>query len=353
VAGYPYVALTDLLAEAAVHEDTSVRHDLAWKRWKEYCRNRRLAPETEPTVAVASGFIVHLIKINSIHVWESYKSMVDGVKATLEKKDISTKAFYSKKFQRVITGLRKTIGKLAPPKKSKSRATCTPELLKTLLPHFRRKTIAQRNARRAATVAAVAAFRLGELVETRHNKGKVPLSKHVITTTKSTAIFLPWSKTDLYHKGVTQKIPPDPQPVSATQAITECANEVYSDKSENKPFFCDANRKALTDVFVMGELHAALLNAGKSTTGFTTKCFRRGAAKSLKQKGGNEKQIKKLGRWKSNAYKTYLEEDINPSSSEDWDDKLILKKRKNNTKKNTYRVVKNQSGVRITLSRTN
>lgn len=117
MAGDPYVAMTNFLVEAAVHEDTTVRHDLAWERWKQYCNNRKLAPEAKPTVDAASGFILHLIKINAIQVWESYKSMVDGVKATLEKKDISTKAFYSKKFQRVIEGLRKTIGKLAPPKK--------------------------------------------------------------------------------------------------------------------------------------------------------------------------------------------------------------------------------------------
>lgn len=339
------MAVANLLACKAVHKDTEIKNRLAWQRWKLYCQKQKADPNVAPDVDTAIGFVGFLLAMPSLTVWSSYKGMLEGVKAGMELKTISTQSFYDRKFKRVIIGLRRTVNVSKDKKKKSYRAFCEPSLLHSILPYFRTTTVAQRNARRAAVVASAGANRLGELVATKHNRGNVPLDEDVrIEGKNKVSIFLQTSKPDRMHKGTSKKISDLSTPLSVVTAILESREEKYTKPPKGTPFFCDKKRRALTADDVMAELHLALKAAGHSTNGFTTKCFRRGSARSLKRKGGSKKDIRKLGGWSaySNQYKTYLEED-----SSDFDDDLILQKH-NSKPKRGYHIVRNKQ-LKITL----
>jgi hypothetical protein len=282
----------------------------------------------------------------SLTVWSSFKGMLEGVKAEMELKTISTQSFYHGKFKRVIIGLRRTINVSKNKKKKAYRAFCEPSLLHSILPYFRVKTVAQRNAKRTAIVASAGAHRLGELVATKHNKGIVPLEEDVKVIDKNTvSVFLQRSKPDRVHKGTLKKVSDLLAPFSVVNAVQECRAERYTKHPQGTPFFCDENRQALTHNAVMEELHLALKSAGHSTKGFGTKCFRRGSARSMKKKGGSKRDIRKLGGWSqySNCYKTYLQSDTS-----DFDDDYIIPK--NNTRDKGYHITYNgQDGKKIRL----
>jgi hypothetical protein len=322
------------------------RHKLAWKRWKEYCRQQKLDPYEAPNVDAAIGFVGFLATIRTITAWSSYKGMIDGVKANMELNNIDTQSFYHNKFKRVKIGLQRSINVSKDKKKKTYRAFCEPSLLQSLLPHFRTKTVAQRNAMRVAIVASAGASRMGELTATKHNAGVVPLDEHVkVVNENKISIFLQRSKTDKVHKGSVKKISDLLVPFSVVKAVNECRQESYKAVAQGKPFFCDEHRRALTADSVMEELHLALKSAGHSTRGFGTKCFRRGSTKSLKRKGGSKKDIRKLGSWStySNCYKTYIQSDTS-----DFDDDYILPG-KTRTQAKHWHVVRHKEGRSITL----
>lgn len=323
--------------------DTLVKNQLADKRWIAYCKEMQKDPNTTPSVDQAAGFVGYLSTITTINAWQTYKGMIDGVKANFEFKGVSTKAFYDRKFERVTTGLQRRINQAASTKKPSYRAFCTPELLQSILPKFRSKTVGQRNAQRCTVIATSSAFRLGELVSTKHNKGKVPRRKHVQEKgPDEVSVLLAESKTDRYHKGVVKSVKNEGL-LRGASAVRQCLAEAFEGASSDTPLVCDVQGRALTADEVMAELHHALRMAGHSTKGYTTKCFRRGSTKSLARKGGTKKQIRKLGGWskRSNSYKTYIESDDSDS-----DNALISAKSK---PKKGWHIVQHDPSIRLRL----
>lgn len=348
MANNAYLAIANLLASRAVHDDTGTRNQLAWRRWAIYCRKLSIDPSKAPDVDTAIGFVAFLMTLPSLTVWSSFKGMIEGVKAEMELKTISTQSFYHGKFKRVIVGLRRTINVNKDKKKKSYRAFCEPSLLHSILPYFRTNTVAQRNAKRTAIIASAGAHRLGELVATKHNRGNVPLEEDIkVVDRNRVSVFLQRSKPDRVHKGTLKKVSDLLTPFSVVRAVQECRAEKYANPPQGTPFFCNERRQALTDDAVMKELHLALKAAGHSTKGFTTKCFRRGSARSMKKKGGSKQDIRKLGGWSqySNCYKTYIESDTS-----DFDDDYILPNR--NKRPEGYHITRNkQDGRKITLRR--
>ncbi len=288
-------------------------------------------------------FIAHLATFPSLNSYSSFSGSIDGVKFHLSQQNISVDSFYSDSFLKRMVGLRKTLGKVNAASKEAKALTvqsCTPMLLQELDQHFRVNTMTQRNCKRAAIVAAVSAFRLGELAKTKHNKGVVPRYEHWKCTSSQNTLHLPFSKADKFHKGVTRNIPSTHEPISAAAALRDCELECHRSRIPTKPLFCNEQGEAISVDEIMIELKWALQKAGYSTAGFTTKCFRRGGASEMKANGGSKKEIQKLGNWKSDAFKFYIDPKVianrnYPMASDnsdhefsDSDDELITKKGK-------------------------
>ena len=72
------------------------------------------------------------------------------------------------------------------------------------------------------------------------------------------------------------------------------------------PLFVHKNNKPFTRIFIFNQLKADLLQIGLNPSLYNTHSFRKGRATSLAQKGYTSEQIALVGRWKSNAFKTYI-----------------------------------------------
>lgn len=73
------------------------------------------------------------------------------------------------------------------------------------------------------------------------------------------------------------------------------------------PLFQYESGRHLTRDGLVAEMKAALERAGVNSTGFSGHSFRIGAATAASQAGIGDATIQRLGRWKSNAYKRYVQ----------------------------------------------
>jgi len=72
------------------------------------------------------------------------------------------------------------------------------------------------------------------------------------------------------------------------------------------PFFCLHGLSPITVSMFNTELHRCLVFCGLDTTRYKSHSFRIGAACHAAEQGFSDAQIRTLGRWKSDAFKTYL-----------------------------------------------
>ena len=258
------------------------------------------------------GWIWFLFKIESIRAWKTYKANINGLKREMASRFMDCSVWERSDVLQVIQGLHKTIGrhKLLPQKKF--RGACTNKILKRLLPFWRRETLSQRNILRLAIVSFDKALRLGEVAKTQHNKGKVPKLEDLKVVDKNYVKLSIKTKTDTWFDRTVLEIRRNMNyaQLCAVKAIRECVEECHQGGDSNKPLFCDEKGDSLTDKAIIVELHHALEQSGISKTGFRTKVFRRGRTQDVVRTGAEEEEIKLIGRWASNCWKTYAEEDV-------------------------------------------
>ena len=72
------------------------------------------------------------------------------------------------------------------------------------------------------------------------------------------------------------------------------------------PLFVHKTNKPFTRLFIYDQLKVDLRQIGLNPSSYNTHSFRKGRATSLAQKGYTSEQIALIGRWKSNAFKTYI-----------------------------------------------
>ncbi|KAG5724053.1 Integrase/recombinase xerD like protein [Termitomyces sp. T112] len=119
-------------------------------------------------------------------------------------------------------------------------------------------------------------------------------------------LTLPTSKTDPFRKGVTitaAAAPSQPScPVTALKALY-----ISLPCDDNAPLFEQPNGKALSYTHFLKEIRNALALAGISPEPFTGHSFWQGAASVAAAAGYLDYEIQLLGRWHSDAYKLYIE----------------------------------------------
>ncbi|KAJ8518857.1 hypothetical protein ONZ45_g4091 [Pleurotus djamor] len=119
-------------------------------------------------------------------------------------------------------------------------------------------------------------------------------------------VTLPSSKTDPFRKGVPLYIAAAPGtstcPVSALQQLFKS-----DPRPPNSPLFVSSDGLPLTRDNFIARLKLSLLLAGCDPSGFSGHSFRRGAASSAAAAGYPDHLIQQLGRWRSDAYKLYID----------------------------------------------
>ncbi|KNZ81095.1 Integrase/recombinase xerD like protein, partial [Termitomyces sp. J132] len=123
-------------------------------------------------------------------------------------------------------------------------------------------------------------------------------------------ITLPASKTDPFRRGVTITVAAAPGrptcPVTALKAMfTELPRE------HDAPLFEQPDGKPLSYSYFVRSICDALTLASLNPNVFAGHSFRRGAASEVAATGYSDYKIQLLGRWRSDAYKLYVENDTN------------------------------------------
>ncbi|GLB36092.1 hypothetical protein LshimejAT787_0303800 [Lyophyllum shimeji] len=127
----------------------------------------------------------------------------------------------------------------------------------------------------------------------------------------SIVLHLPASKTDPFRKGIAVHIAAAPGKPTCPVAALKRMYAAGADKDLDAPLFSGPNGKSLTRSFFIQSIREALFNAGYNPNLFAGHSFRRGAASAAAAAGCSDYEIQLLGRWRSDAYKLYIELDSN------------------------------------------
>lgn len=119
-------------------------------------------------------------------------------------------------------------------------------------------------------------------------------------------LSLPSSKTDPFRKGVSILLAAAPgAPTCAVTALKHLFT--VHPQPPGAPLFQTANGMALTRERFLARLKTLLAAAGLDCTKYSGHSFRRGAATSAAAVGYSDYEIQQLGRWRSDAYRLYID----------------------------------------------
>ncbi|KAF5387550.1 hypothetical protein D9757_006561 [Collybiopsis confluens] len=119
-------------------------------------------------------------------------------------------------------------------------------------------------------------------------------------------LTLPESKTDPFRKGVSILIAAVPHsPFCAVTALKHLF--ATHPLPSGSPLFCTTVGLPMTRSFFISMLKSHLEAAGIPSVGYSGHSFRRGAATSAAAAGYSDYEIQLLGRWRSDAYKLYID----------------------------------------------
>ncbi|KZP10731.1 hypothetical protein FIBSPDRAFT_962818 [Athelia psychrophila] len=130
--------------------------------------------------------------------------------------------------------------------------------------------------------------------------GTVPIPNLILT--------LPASKTDPFCKGVAITVTAAPGSRSCPVAALKFYFRQYCRDGET-PLFEDVDGTVLYRGHFIAAVRTVLLAAGFNPSVYAGHSFRRGAASSAAAAGFSDYEIQLLGRWRSDAYKLYIEAD--------------------------------------------
>jgi hypothetical protein len=189
--------------------------------------------------------------------------------------------------------------RLHPPTTRRKKFRVTTAILRRLQPHVRRSHKEQ--VLWALIVTAVQGlFRLGELVDSAEH-GHLTWASYRRCGATAAAIFLPNSKTDYMRRGIEIYLAQVEEQICAPPLL----DALRSQATLSEPMFA-VNGYPATRSMVLGFTAELLKRAGikSSATGHS---FRQGGAQSLFDAGVSIEDIKIFGRWRSDAFRRYIE----------------------------------------------
>ncbi|CAG2245727.1 unnamed protein product [Mytilus edulis] len=150
---------------------------------------------------------------------------------------------------------------------------------------------------------------IGEIVRNKKWQAHQVIAIENVTLSKKdyieiAKIVIPFSKTDQYGHGTVIEI--------TETKLKDCPiywlkNYLMQRPKVKGPLFCHFGGCPVTRYQFSCVLSKVLIHVGiTDSVSFRTHSFRIGAASSHFEKGTSEEEIKRLGRWKSNAFKGYI-----------------------------------------------
>ena len=212
-------------------------------------------------------------------------------------------AFHLPDLERMIAGVRRLRGEAG----TQERLPITKDLLLQMLPHLSQRTREGATLYASFCLAFAAFLRIGEFTYSLKDR-TADFSKWFLTR-RSMRLFdnhleltLPASKTDPFRRGVTLTIAASGDDACPVEAIRYLFRRWKAPL--DSPLFETAG--GFTRELVIGQVrqNLALLGIKGHYSGHS---FRRGAATSARAAGLSDDEIMLLGRWKSDAYRLYID----------------------------------------------
>ncbi|XP_058652489.1 uncharacterized protein LOC131552610, partial [Onychostoma macrolepis] len=136
------------------------------------------------------------------------------------------------------------------------------------------------------------------------------ISDLAVLDDETISYFIKQSKTDQSKKGHFIYIFNLQSPILPYQALLAFLQLRKSQsKLPSDPLFTDNSNRPVTRFWFQKHLKSVLLLSGTPATNFSSHSFRIGAATTAAHKGLSQQQIQALGRWSSEAFKSYIRSD--------------------------------------------
>ena len=211
--------------------------------------------------------------------------------------------FHTPVLQRIIAGIRRFNGE----PDAKERHLITRLVLRAMLARLDRNTRKRANLYAAFCLAFAGFLRMGEFTWARGELNPDFWNRHimrgsVLLSDDRLQLSLPASKTDPFRQGVTLTIAATGDEACAVTALKHLFARFPA--SLNSPLFDTGHgfsRQLVTDSF------CSILRELGFTGNYSGHSFRRGTAPSAREAGLSDSEIQLLGRWKSDAYKLYIQ----------------------------------------------
>ena len=251
------------------------------------------------TFEVLANYIAEEVEKNKI---ETVKAYITALRSHHINNGKPTAAFDDPRLARIFKGALRIQGI----KPIRERAEITKDVLTAIVATLRNDYNGL-NLKAAFCTAFAAFLRPAEFTWEKWDPTSSPLTfvsrQSIQFTTQGILLHLPKSKTDQYRQGSIIPLSPSGDstcPVNALQTLFQKHPE-----PSTAPLFSRAlgpfNKRWLTD-----NINISLLHAGYDPTTYSGHSFRRGAANSAVEAGISRDDIKKMGRWKSDAVDRYL-----------------------------------------------
>jgi len=241
------------------------------------------------------------------------KLYLAGVRSYQLDLGIDCSAFSDLRLERTIQGIKRDHSEPERRTRSPLSRPCLLRILNCLRP-----ANYDNIALKAAFSLAFAGFlRVGEFTYKQADRDLGPtfsswfLTKGSVTIRASERymeVILPASKTDPFRKGITLTIAASYDNACPIHAMREFfAQDTH--RPPHAPLFCIGRdrQQAFTREYVVLKLQQLALTAGLGQGTWNGHSFRRGAATWAAEVGISESEIQTLGRWRSDAYKRYIE----------------------------------------------
>lgn len=211
--------------------------------------------------------------------------------------------FHTPVLQRVIAGIRRFNGE----PDVKERHPITRPVLRAMLARLDKNTRKGANLYAAFCLAFAGFLRMGEFTWARGELNPDFRNWHitrgsVLLSDDRLQLSLPASKTDPFRQGITHTIAATGDEACAVAALKYLFARFPTPL--NSPLFDTGH--GFSRQFVTEALRNILKELG-FTGNYSGHSFRRGAATSAREAGLSDAEIQLLGRWKSDAYKLYIQ----------------------------------------------
>ncbi|XP_016109652.1 uncharacterized protein, partial [Sinocyclocheilus grahami] len=136
------------------------------------------------------------------------------------------------------------------------------------------------------------------------------ISDLTVLDDETISYFIKQSKTDQTRKGHFIFIFNLQSPILPYQALLAFIQlKISQSKLPSDPLFTDDSNRPVTRFWFQKHLKSVLLLSGIPADNFSSHSFRIGAATTAAKKGLSQQQIQALGRWSSEAFKSYIRSD--------------------------------------------